>query len=222
MLLRGLSLDAGRFGPVALYTRATALCGLAMMIPAALGPLLYARWSGTAGPARRAQVELAARLNVAYGVAVAIGLAVGGRVLLRGIYGPAFVAAQPAIYALAPAYALKALFDVYINLFASDGRAGLTAAILGGATGVAITATVLLVPAMGFAGAAVAVLLADVFCVAAAATVGWRLHGVSLARCLVVGPSDLRLVVAQLSPRPRPDLRGEQGGPGHDRGVLSR
>lgn len=214
MLLRGLSLDEGRFGPVALYTRAAALCGLAMMIPAALGPLLYARWSGAAGPDRRLQVELAARLNVAYGVAVALVLAGAGKLLLRGIYGEAFAAAQPAVYALGPAYALKALFDVYINLFASDGRAGLTAAILAGATVVAVVATWLLVPAVGFAGAGIAVLLADLACVTAAAALGWRLHRVRPSRCLVLSPADVRLVLAQLLPRRAPGLgAGGKGAP---------
>lgn len=221
MLLRGLSLDEGRFGPVALYTRATALCGLAMMIPAALGPLLYARWAGTAGPERRAQVELAARLNVAYGVAVAVLLVLAGKLLLRGIYGPAFAPAQAAVYALAPAYALKAVFDVYINLFASDGRAGITAGILGGAAAVAVAGTLALVPALGFVGAAIAVLLAEAACLVAAAVIGWRLHGVRFARCLVLGPADLRLVAGQLRARPR---SGHHDGrePRHDRGVLSR
>ncbi len=222
MLLRYLSLDEGRFGPVALYTRAVALCGLAMIVPGALGPLLYARWSGAVGPDRRRQVELAARLNVAYGVAAAIGLVVLGRYLLHGIYGAAFVGAQAAVYALAPAYALKALFDVYINLFASDGRAGLTAAILGGATVVAVAATLLLVPILGFVGAAVAVLVADAACVVAAAVIGWRLHGVSPTRCLVLGPSDLRLLAAQLRWRTRTDGYRERGSARDDRGVLSR
>jgi hypothetical protein len=115
---------------------------------------------------------------------------------------------------------LKALFDVYINLFASDGRAGITAAILGGAAVVAVTAACLLVPVLGFPGAAVAVLLADAACVAAAAVIGRRLHGVSFARCLVLGPADVRLVAAQLLPRARAGLHDERE-PRHDRGVLS-
>ena len=210
MLLRYLSLDEGVFGPVALYTRATALCGLAMMVPAALGPLLYARWSGALGPERRQQVELAGRLNVAYGCAMALVLVVGGKYLLWGIYGAAFVPAQAALYVLAPAYALKALFDVYINLFASDGRAGLTASILGAATVVAVIGTLTLVPAHGFVGAAAAVLLAELFCIGAAAALGRRLYGVSLARCVLIRWSDVRLVAGQLlARRPTPPLQPE-------------
>ena len=200
MLLRYLSLGDGRFGPVSLYTRATALCGMGMMMPAAVGPLLYARWSGALGAERRGQVELAGRLNVAYGMAVAVLLVTSGKVLLRAVYGAAFVPAQAAVYVLGPAYALKGLFDVYINLFASDGRAGLTAAILAGATGVAVVTTWTLVPRWGIVGAGLAVLLAEVFSVTVAAALGRRLYGVRLAKCVTPRWADLRLVAGQLRP----------------------
>jgi len=201
MLLRYLTIED--FGQVGLYTRAVALCGLGMLVPTAIGPLLYAKWSSADKQERLRQVQIAGRFCFAYGLCVAVFLMLFGKYLLWLLYGKDFIAGQIAVYGLGPALASFSLFNVYINLFAGEGRAGITAWILTWSVFAVLLANWLLVPQYGILGAAIAELIAQLTSLIIAALVGWRLFRLNPFLCLVITPSDIRYGFAQFMPMNR-------------------
>jgi O-antigen/teichoic acid export membrane protein len=193
-LLRAATMASGEFGPVAYFTRASALCGLASVLPLTAGPLLYAKWSGKQDHQRSVEVEFAARLHVLYGVFSTIVLWVLGPILLRILYGPDFGSAQSIVLVLAPSGALFGLCGVFNNLFASLGRAELSAllfcvgALVSGAVALAFGSS------LDGVGAAVSILVGNVFATFAGFLLGRRTSSVNWRYCIVPRASDLRFV----------------------------
>ena len=202
LLLRYLVM--GNFTVVGLYTRAVALCNLTMLMPLAVSPLLYAKWSEIPSELKREQVEITARVYVAYGVFTAMVLIVLGKAMLWLLYGSRFVPAYAALYYLAPAMGLMPVFSPFNNLLASEGRAGITAWIMAGAVAITAAATCTFVPHMGMCGAALAVLLARVFMAGSAVVVCAKLYRINVLRCLLVTPSDVRYIWTDIMRRPAP------------------
>jgi len=201
-VLRLMTQDEPGFGSVALYTRAAALSGLTLMLPIGIGPMLFARWAGMASATRREQVEFAARVTVWYSVITSAVLVFGGTFLLRLLYGPVFVAAQPALIVMVAANGVFALFAVYINLLASDGQAGIVGRIQAGGLVVGCWLSWALIPHLAAVGAAAALLGAHLFCCVSAMIFGWRRYGVRPRRCLALRPSDLAMLWGQLRSGP--------------------
>ena len=189
MLLRYLRPD--QFTDVGLYTRAVAICSLVSLVPTTIGPLLYAKWSGIGGTARDAQVEMATRMNVTYGLAAAVGVVVLGEYLLWVLYGAEFIAAVASLRILAPAVRFIAISSPCNNLLASDGRAAITAWMLAGTVVVVGTVSYLLIPPLGIRGAALAALCGNGFTALSGLAVCARLYGLNPARCLILRRSDL-------------------------------
>jgi len=194
--------DAG-FESLGLFTRANALCGLGMLVPSATGPLLYAKWSGMKDADRKRHVELAGRMNIFYGGSVAVLLVLFGHAALRLLYGNEFGAAQVAVYALAPAVAVFSLSNVYLNLFASIGKAWLNAVIFACSTFFTVALTVLLVPRQGIGGAALATLFGQLFILASVASLGWRLQKVNFFHCLLPSWDDVQNILSRYRRRTR-------------------
>jgi O-antigen/teichoic acid export membrane protein len=179
------------FAALGLYTRAAAIAGLVVLIPRALSPLLYARWSDVDNDSRVQQCERVARFNVLYGLLAAAGLVLLGQYAILVLYGRAFLAAQQTLVILAPAMVFACLFSVFNILLASDGRAALTTAALAGAVLITGALTLLLVPRHAERGAALAVLAGNAFSALATGLICRRLYGLRLRRMLLVGPGEL-------------------------------
>lgn len=199
MLLRYLRSDD--FVDVGLYSRAAALSGLITLVPTALGQWLYAKWAGVTGLDRKRQVEMAARMYLTYGLAACLGLIFVGKYLLWFLYGKEFIPAAAAFPLLAPALMCMALFSVFNNLLASDGRAGLSVWILAANVCTVVAVTFLAVPHMGFCGAALAVLCADGLTALLSVLICTRLYGVRIHNCLLIRPSDISYIRRALSQR---------------------
>ncbi len=192
MLLPWLRPDG--LAAVGLYTRAVAMSGLITLVPMALGPLLYAKWAGATGAARTRQVEMAARMNLAYGVIACGALVLLGKHILWFLYGREFIPAQDALEILAPALIFASLFGVCNNLLAADGRALLSAVILAISAAIVATVTCLAAPDWGIRGAALGVLCGNGFAAVASLLVCRRLYGLSIYNCLMPHRSDLEYV----------------------------
>jgi O-antigen/teichoic acid export membrane protein len=192
MLLRYLR--PGEFTEVGLYSRALAVCVLIGLVPRAFGPLLYAKWSGPAGETRSQQAETTARMITAYGVLAAVAVATLGKYVLWLLYGPEFVPAQQALRLLAPAVAMTAVFQVYNNLLAGDGRVAITAYILVGTVVILSVVTWLSVPIWGIAGAALATVCGNAFTLIVSMAVCCRLYSLNPLSCLLLRRSDLAYV----------------------------
>jgi O-antigen/teichoic acid export membrane protein len=123
----------------------------------ALPDLADARRDGDADAMRRA-VRRSVVLPVAVTFAGLAGAALfGDRVL--AVFGPAFVAGQPALVILVGTQLLRALAGPGAHLLTLAGAQTLSAAICAGALGVLVLANLALAPPFGVLGAAFAVLL---------------------------------------------------------------
>jgi len=198
LLLKWLTQD---FAAVGLYTRASAVCGLIGVLPITLGPLLYAKWASVPPEARVRQAEMAARMEVACTLAACAFLLVFGKYVIVLLYGQEFAGANDALLLLAPSLVLASVFDVGTNLLASDGRAIVSAMVLGGTLIVVTTVTLIAVPFLGIRGAALGVLLGNLFSAAASVYACWRLYGFRVRHCLLLRRTDLQYARAALLPR---------------------
>ena len=198
-LLRKLEPD--QFDQLGLYSRATALCGLIILFPQTIAPLLYSKWSQTPNQVKARQVELVARLSTSLGLAAAIVVALCGKYILWLLYGHAFAAAAGTLRILVVAVVCMAMFNVFVQLLASDGRARATNWIL--ATSVVVTSllTILLVPHFGIEGAALAVLCGNAIAALLAMRLSAKLYGIRPSRCVLLQPQDIALGWTALASR---------------------
>jgi O-antigen/teichoic acid export membrane protein len=199
LVLRYKTMVTEGFGIVGLYTRASALCGLAMLIPNAFGPLLYSKWTSSNHEEQKSSFEYAARLSFAYGVIIATILIVAGRYALFILYGRGFAAAQDAVYALAPSVALFTVTSAFINYFASVGKPEISAILLALSAAITISITSILVPRIGILGPGIALSIAQLFTVAAFSYLAKRLHGISISRSFILKRKDLSRIYSQAS-----------------------
>lgn len=188
MLLRYLRPDD--FSAVGLFARAAGVCGLAALVPNAVGPLLYAKWAGVTDAARITQAERAVRLNIAYAAAATLALVLAGKYILWLLYGAEFISAQYPLRILAPASVFAVLFGVSNNLLAGDGRAMVTTYILCGTVAVVVGVAWLAIPAWGEQGAALATLCGSAFTAAVSLATCRRLYGVRPLHCFVIARED--------------------------------
>jgi len=190
LLLRQLASTG--FSEAGLYGRAVGICGLASFIPITMGPLLYSKWSGVTGEARKSQVEMATRVHMTYASAVAIFLIFAGKYVLILLYGHEFAPAQYALRLLAIGTIFLSLVDVCTNLLASDGRIAVTAYILVGTLIVVVGTTYWAAPRWGSEGAAFGALCGNVFTAIASLLACRSLYGIRISRCLMVCQQDIR------------------------------
>ena len=209
MLLRHNSTQD--FAQVGLFSTAVGISAYVNMPLRSISPLLYAKWAGGKGLSRIVQVELVARTNMAFGVLVSLGTILMGRTLIDLLYGDQFAEAQAALIYMVPATAMLSFYAIFDSLLAGAGRAGVSAWIFGITTPVTLGLTALLVPTMGFVGAAVATLLGTTATAAAGVLVSARLIGVRPLHCLLIRRSDIRYLLRALRKRVPP--KAEQVGP---------
>lgn len=182
----------GQFTEVGLYSRAATICGLAIMLPRLIAPLLYSKWSSVSGEARSRQIEMALRVTVAYSVVTMVILILGAKYVIWLMYGKAFIAAAPALQILAPAALFFSIYMVSCSAIVGDGRGGLMNWILVGTVLVMGFLIWLLVPRIGIIGAAIGTACGNVFLGVTTLTACQRLFGVRPLRCILATNDDLR------------------------------
>ena len=196
ILLRLLREDG--FSDVGLYARAVALCGLVSLLPIQIGPLLYAKWSNTKEETRIHQAEMTIRVNLAYSLVVCIGVLVLGKYVICIMYGSEFIPATAALQILAPTMLFTPQFGVCNNLFASDGRVGITVWIMTGMVIIIGSVSYLAIPTMGIRGAALSAFCGNAFTAIVSMTVCTRIYGLHLIRCLLLRKSDFSYILQAL------------------------
>jgi PST family polysaccharide transporter len=181
----------GDFAALGLYARATTICGLIVLLPRTIAPLLYAKWSMTDANVRNGQVELVARFNFTFGLIAGVATVLLANPLLWLLYGSRFVDAASALRLLAPALVCTALFNVFIQLLASDGKAAVTAWILAGTTIITGVVTLWAAPVLGIDGAAMGVLAGNLFAVVSAIWFCARVYRIRPLNCLLLQRRDV-------------------------------
>lgn len=189
------------FTSVGYYGRAVAVCGLVMLLPTSVGPLLYAQWSGLPGWQRNAQVALAMRLHFAAGAAIITVLMFLGPWIIAILYGKAFLPAVSAMRILTIAVACRCVCNVCHNLLASDGRAHVTGYIF--SFGLVVTAALafLFVPYIGISGAALADVVANSMVLSIGILLLKKDYGLEVHKMIIPKKSDLQFLVKAITNR---------------------
>lgn len=190
MLLRYLMPDD--FADVGYYGRAVAICRLLMLLPIAVGPLLYAKWAGLSGDERRLQVQLAMRLHLALGIITVCLVGLFGRWFILFLYGKEFLAALSALRILMIGTALMSMLSVCINLLASDGRAHVIAYMMTLGVIAQIVLTWILVPRLGINGVALANTAAGFLVFSIGVMILKQNYGIRMRRIIFVKKTDLK------------------------------
>ncbi|MBN2138259.1 MAG: polysaccharide biosynthesis C-terminal domain-containing protein [Sedimentisphaerales bacterium] len=136
------------------YGRAISVCNLSLLIPLAVGPLLYAKWSSVSEEQRKSQVAMATRIYLLMALAIMVGLVFFARWAILILCGRAFLPAVPILQIMAVGIFLRCSFSMCNSLLASDGKAEVTAYVRGVSVIVIAAVTFLMVPRYGVAGAA--------------------------------------------------------------------
>ncbi len=184
----------GSFEPIGFYSRATTICGLIVIVPRTLGPLLFAKWSGVTGRARLLQVEMAMRMSLTYSLLMAVGVILLGKYAIWMMYGKEFLPAMEALRILAFSTVSLSVFTVCYNVLAGDGRANLMAWVLAASIAILVVVTWWLVPIWGISGAAVGALCASACTAVCGVAICMKLYGLNPLRCLFVCRSDLQYI----------------------------
>lgn len=190
MLLRYLMPE--NFATIGFYGRAVALCGLITLIPYAAGPLLYSKWSNLSGDARRGQVEFAMRLHLALGFIIVSALALFGSWCVIILYSREFLPAVSPLRILAVGVGSRCVFSVCNNLLASDGRAHITACVMGSSVITIAVLTWILVPHYGINGAALADMIGGILVLATGLLILKRSEGIQMRHIIFLKRSDLK------------------------------
>ena len=198
LVFRYKTMDAQGFGIVGLYTRASALCGLAMLLPSTFGPLLYSKWSSLVGDEQNRNFEFVVRMSIAYGATIAALLLVFGRYALLVVYGKEYIQAQQAIYSLIPSILLFGAVSAFINYFASIGKPGVTAVLLAISSAVTIVLTSILVPKIGLLGPGTALSISQLFIIIVFVVLARKSRRINISSALILKRDDLSLLFSQM------------------------
>ncbi len=206
---------SGDFSAVGYFARAAGISSLVIMVPTAIGPLLYAKWAGISGEARTHQGEMAMRMNIAFGAIMSILLLIGGKYLIVLLYGRAFLPANSALQILAPSLIFISMFGVCNNMLAGDGKALTTAKILLGTVCVLVAVSLFAVPLWSIRGSALSMLSANAFTAITSLIVCMRRYNFRLQKCLIITKQDLRYIRNSLRRshrrlQPVPDICGSK------------
>ena len=193
LVLRHLMNDD--FAPIGIYSRAVSLCGLIAVLPRALGPLLFAKWSEPENSKTGSQIEATLRVMNTYGLAAFAGILLFGEELIVTLYGREFLGARGPLTILALSTVCVSDFIVLTRVLAGTGRVRITILISSIAVGIIVATTYILVPNVGIAGAAVATLIGSAFSTSAAFFACAQVFGVRVRKSVFVSKSDLAAIV---------------------------
>ena len=154
LILRLILVDD--FSQVGLYGRGLAICKLILLVPLALGPVLYAAWSGMSSGVKTSQIELAVRLHLLFAVFMTAIVELALPLLILLLYGADYLQAVNATRILVVSVLFKSVLNVFVSLFSSDGRAQFTAYFMGFSLMQVAILSCILIPYLGIMGAALA------------------------------------------------------------------
>lgn len=193
-LLVGLLLDSEQLG---YYAMATAAAELLFIVPEGVTtPLMKRLLQQDDGIDRL--TPLALRLTGTAMLVACLGLALIGEWLIVLLFGDAFRPAYPALLALLPGmFSLCYSSILHLDLLGKE-RPGTLSIFAGAAAALNLALALLLIPHWGIVGAAIASSVAYGALALAMLLLYWRVSGIAIGQTLLILPSDLRLLRAQL------------------------
>lgn len=141
---------------VGLYSVAATIAMGIFLIPAAVGPLLYSRWSGMNVNNYENEVPRISRQLLLISIIMGMLVAITGHGIITFLYGNAFIPSYTALVLLLPGVIFMTVNYVLFNSLAARGSPGLNAiALLIGLIG-NVGLNIFLIPSFGINGAAIA------------------------------------------------------------------
>ncbi len=196
------------------YSVTAGLAETLWYIPNALGTVMFSRAVDPGEDAAGTAVVLS-RTTVAITLALAVPAFVLGPWLVELVYGKDFAAAGDALRWILPgvvAYSAVAILSRYIT---GQGRPGAATAVMLVGLAANIASNVVLIPALGISGAAIASSISYALTAVLMVTLFLRLSGRGLAETLVLRPRDVRAGLRSLRVRKDGDVAAEPG-PGEE------
>ena len=155
-------ISEGGFSDVGLYSRAIAISSIVYMIPTAVGPLLFSRWSTNLNKNEcKNEIQKTLRVFNTLSVVVIIIGVIFSNTILQILYGIEFISAQNTLIILLISLMFQVRSEVFNNYLASQGRAMLTMYSLLITFVFIIVGNMILIPIYGISGAAIAVLISS-------------------------------------------------------------
>ena len=180
-------------------------------VPNALGVVMFSRAVDPNADAGRVAAVLT-RTTLAVTAALAVPVFLLGPYLVRAVYGAPFADAGVALRFIVPgvvAYSVVAVLTRYIT---GRGRPGTTTAIMALGLATNVIANLILIPALGINGAALASSISYALTASVTLVVFRSLSGRGIIETIVLRPADVRALVLEL--RSAVDrLRGRRRGP---------
>lgn len=184
-------------GATGVYSVATGLAEVLWYLPNALGLVLFSR-AVVPDTDVRDLASIMTRLVVAFGIILALPLALVAPALVELAYGQAFVGAGEALRLLLPgvvAYGVVSVLTQYVILAGSPGI--YTGLVISGLA-INIGINLVLIPLAGISGAAIASSISYTVTAGLTVLVFRRMSGRGFAETLIVRRGDLRRVLATL------------------------
>lgn len=151
------------FDQVGLFSRSIAISSLALLIPSAVGPLLFSRWSEIRNrEIFKLEVEKALRIFTSMSLIIITISIVFSKYIIYFLYGKEYLSIQISLIILIISLLFQCMSEVLNNYLASQGKAILTFYSLVNAFIILLVGNFLLIPQFQINGAAIAVLLCAV------------------------------------------------------------
>lgn len=153
-------LSNNHFSDVGLYSRAIAISSIVFMVPSAVGPLLFAKWS-TISNKELLSIEIKRTLRI-FNLLVICIITLGiifSKLIIIILYGEAYLSIQFTLIILLCSLLFQVISEVFNNVLASQGKALQTMYSLLLMLIIIIIANLILVPTYGILGAGISILL---------------------------------------------------------------
>lgn len=183
------------------YAMASAAAELLLIVPEAVTtPLMKRLLQQDAGMDKL--TPLALRLTATVMLGVCLGMALIGQWLIVTLFGAAYQPAYPALLALLPGLLGLCYASILRLDLLGKNRPGTVSLMMGAGAALNLLLNILLIPALGIVGAALASSIAYLAVTVAMLVLYCRLSGVALSQTLIILPSDFAPLRQMLQRRP--------------------
>lgn len=148
---------------IGLFSRATSVANIMMLIPTTLGPLFYSKWSKLSVCKLHLEVEKLMRIIIFIMTICSVLIFLFGDLIIIILYGEEFVAAKTSLSILSISIVFSSITIILSIVFSSIGKPGLVLNIYLKSLIITTIFSFILIPILSIDGAAIAVLLGILF-----------------------------------------------------------
>ncbi len=195
-LLKSLS-DNG-FESIGLFSRATAISNMFILIPTSIGPLIYSKWASTEKEKLIKEVEKTIRLLVFISIFSIAGIIIFGDFILLTLYGREFLPAKVPLIVLSISFVFSSITIVFINFFSSIGNPTITLKIFIWSLFTTGFTGFLLISYFDIIGASLAVLLGVIFNATMLFIFAKKQLNIKVSSSIIVKMSDFKFLLKAL------------------------